>query len=425
MDAAGPRASIVSVGDELLVGQTVDTNAAWLSERLTAIGIPTDRRWTVPDTDIAIGSALRDALKIAQVVVFSGGLGPTSDDRTRDAVSAALGLDLQENEAWLRHLEERFRQRGYSVLPVANRGQCLVPAGADLLHNSLGTAPGLAIPVEDAVVILLPGVPRELRAVFDEEVEGVLRDRFGGSLRPLFEHRIHTTGIPESVLAGQVDELLRDIPEYLDVGFYPDLRGVDLVFRIRGGSPEVARAAFQELDSVVSGVVGPFRYEADSGDLVEALAGLLLSRGETLCVAESCTGGLIAKRITDQAGASSYFYGGVIAYDNSVKQGLLGVSELSLERDGAVSRAVAEQMARGVAECLGADVGIGVTGVAGPGGGTKEKPVGTVWYAACRGDQLRSELQTFGGDRDAIRERAAQAALALLHHMLLEPVEDA
>jgi len=381
----GPVASLVSVGDELLVGRTIDTNAAWLSERLTSIGLPVAGRWTTGDTEEGIGNVLADALDLSQVVIFTGGLGPTRDDLTSSAVLSALGVDSTSGK---------------------------------LLNNSLGTAPGFVLEPAGKLVILLPGVPRELRAIFDQEVRPLLEARFGSALQPYFERRIHTTGIRESVLAERIEAALMGDTAGADLAFYPDLRGVDLVFRLSGRTPEFARSTFDMLEARVSTVVAPYRFASERGDVVEAIAGMLVARGHTLAVAESCTGGLIAKRLTDQAGASRYFLGGVIAYDNRVKQEVLGVSASSLAEDGAVSKGVAEQMARGVAERLGTDAGIGLTGVAGPGGGTAGKPVGTVWYAVHLQDHLCCELQTFAGDREAIRERAAQAALALLYHMI-------
>jgi PncC family amidohydrolase len=387
LGAVGPVASIVSVGDELLVGQTVDTNSAWLSERLTSLGIPVERRWTVGDSPERIADALAAALDSSQVVVFSGGLGTTPDDRTSDAVRGALGVNSGAGES---------------------------------LENPLGMAPGLAFEANDSVIVLLPGVPRELRAIFTAQVAPRLVSRFGDSRRQSFEHRIHTTGIPEPVLAEQIEEVLGDEMGDGDLAFYPDLRGVDVVLRVRGGTAEAARHLFDAFERRVSGVVGPFRYESPGGDLVEAVAGTLGELGDTLAVAESCTGGLLGKRLTDNGGASRFFRGGVIAYDDSVKRDLLGVSASVLQTEGAVSRAVAEQMARGVALRIGADAGIGITGVAGPGGGTEDKPIGTVWYAVYLNDCVRSEHRTFLGDREAIRERAVQAALALLYHWIMD-----
>lgn len=417
------RSAIVTVGDELLSGQTVDSNAAWLGRELAALGIPAARRHTVGDEAGEIHHALTDALTVADLVLLSGGLGPTPDDITRDVVAEALGRPLEADEEVLERIRTIYRQRGTDEVPEPNRRVAQVPRGATKLTNPYGTAPGLAMDVEDAVVVLLPGVPRELKGIFSADLVPHLRLRFGDRMAPVHIRTLRTTGIPESALAQKVAEALPQGPDPVKLAFLPDERGVDLRLSCFGVGEEEARRRLDALETILAAVVAPWRFQAPGGDLVEAVSAALRASGRTLALAESCTGGLMAKRITDLPGSSEVFRGGVVAYENRVKVEFLAVDPDVLERDGAVSEAVARQMALGVAARLGADAGVGITGVAGPGGGTEEKPVGTVWFAAAVDGRVEVRRQQFSGDRTGVRERAAQAAFFLLLRLLEARVE--
>lgn len=410
-------AAVVAVGDELLSGETTDTNGAWLGRSLASLGAPVVRRWVVGDDAEAVQAALSAALAVADLVIVTGGLGPTRDDLTRPAVAEFLGLELRSDPRIVEELRERFRARGLPDLPSSNLSQADVPRGAQLLANALGSAPGLLMEHEGRSVALLPGVPREMRAVFEDVLGDVLRERFEGRLAPLVHRTLYTTGVPESVLGEHVDEVRAGLPEEVDLAFLPGLRGVAIRISTRSGV-ERAAAVLDEAQAILEPIVAPFRIGMEKGDLVEAVAELLTSESLTLAVAESCTGGLMAKRITDYPGSSTYFRGGVIAYADRVKLELLGVEEAELVENGAVSEAVAAGMARGVADLLKTDVGVGITGIAGPGGGTSEKPVGTVWFAVAVRERVRTSHRVFSGDREAVRERASQAALLLLYRSL-------
>jgi nicotinamide-nucleotide amidase len=411
----GVDAAVVTVGDELLLGRTVDGNAAWLGRRLAELGAPVAFGIRAPDDDRAIAEAVDEALARAPLVVVTGGLGPTDDDRTRSAVAGLLGAPLELDGDLLRGLEARFRALDMTTLPDANRRQAMVPRGAHVLENPAGTAPGLAMDARSGrLVLLLPGPPRELAAVFPA-AEKVIRARFGPRLRPVHVRTLHTTGIAESVLAPRVEEALGDDRE-VEAAFLPDLTGVDVRLTVRGEpSAAVAQARLDRAEDVLSPVLGRHRFRAsETGDLVEAVATALLERGWTVGVAESCTGGLVGQRLTALPGASRYFVGGVVAYDDSVKSGILGVPEASLHEHGAVSGPVAIALAEGAARTLGTDCGVGVTGIAGPTGGSETKPVGTVWFGIVAPGVTRAVERRFVGDRSAVRIRAAQAALALL-----------
>ncbi len=416
-----PSAVVVGVGDELLYGHTVDTNGAWLSGALSALGFRVARRAVVGDVQEEIVAVLREALEWGEVVLVTGGLGPTPDDLTREAVARLLGVPLEVDPGLLEALSARFRARGYDELPANSRAMAEVPRGGIALPNPRGAAPGLVLTAgEGRTLILLPGVPREMESLFQVRVEPLLGERFGSRLQPVAHRVIHTAGIPESLLSLEVARLLPHGPAPVSLAFLPDLRGVRLRMTLREdrGHSSVADEALDRVEGALAAGLEAFRYDAPSGDLAEAVGAALLKAGATLAVAESCTGGLVAGRITALPGASRYFLGGVVAYENRIKAELLGVDSRVIEEVGAVSREVAEAMALGVALKLGARAGVGVTGIAGPGGGTEEKPVGTVWCAACLDGMVEARRERFSGDRGEVRERAAQAALLLLLRVL-------
>jgi nicotinamide-nucleotide amidase len=417
-ESSGPVAALVSVGNELLYGETVDTNAAWLARSLAALGLPVVRKYTVGDVRGEIREAVRAATAAADLVVVSGGLGPTSDDVTKEAVAELLGRELRLDRELVRALEERFRARGYATLPTPNVSQAEVPAGATVLRNPHGTAPGLVLEASGSLVVLLPGVPRELRGIFEGDLATALRERFAGRLAPVHHRVIHTTGVPESRLAELLEPRLPADMGPVKLAYLPDLRGVDLRLSAKGVSEQEAHTWFDRIEHAIEPVVREWRFEAPSGDAAEALLIALEREGKRLAVAESCTGGLVAKRLTDHPGASRVFAGGVVAYDNEVKVRELGVPETTIRREGAVSEPVARRMALGAAERFGVAAAVGVTGVAGPGGGTESKPVGTVWVGLALDGTSETRLLQLVGDRHSIRERAAQEAIASLLRLL-------
>lgn len=422
-DADPVRVVVVTVGDELLLGETVDSNAAWLGREFASVGLDVVRRFTVGDDVREIRGAAEAAVDDSDLVVFTGGLGPTSDDRTREAVALALGVPLRVDTERLAALEARFRARGFDTMPARNRSQAQRPDGARVLENPLGTAPGLAMDgPAGQLVVLLPGVPREMRAIVRGDLDALVRTRFRDRLRPVHSRLIRTTGIAESELAGRLDEVLPDDPGPVSLAFLPDGRGVDLRLTVRGvGDAGRAREWLDRLEFAIAATVEPYRYEAAPGeDLVDAVSRRLQKREMRVATAESCTGGLVAKRLTDRPGSSAIFVGGVVVYSDALKVELLGVDPGVLEREGAVSAEVVRRMAVGVVERTGAECGVALTGVAGPGGGTEDKPVGLVFYAVAVGPDVQVRRERFVGDREAVRERSAQAALALLYRALRE-----
>lgn len=414
-------AAIVSVGNELLFGETVDTNAAWLGRTLTEWGLTVVGGFTARDRTEEVKAALGAATGIAEVVIVTGGLGPTIDDITKQAVAEYFSVGLVVDRAVRDALRLRFEAAGYDDVPRRSEAQAEVLEGSVTLPNELGTAPGMLVERAGASVVLVPGVPPEMRAIVSGPLRAHWEER-GVIGPPTIHFVVHTTGIPESRLAGLVDGAWQTLPERVrervGLAFLPDELGVDLRVTWVGMDRELPESEFARAREVLEDAVAPWRFFAESGDLAEAVSSELRRAGLTMATAESCTGGLVAKRMTDAAGASDVFLGGVVAYDNAVKMRQLGVSSADLERHGAVSEPVALQMARGVAERLGADTAVSLTGVAGPGGGSDQKPVGTVWIAIVHEGKVEAVRTQFAGDRASVRRRSAQAALAHLYRRL-------
>ncbi len=412
-----PVVEIVAIGTELMLGETIDTNSAWLGAELAAAGLPVLRRTAVADEFALMAAALREALARADVVITTGGLGPTHDDFTREVIASVLERPLEQDAGWVRVLEERYSSRGIAM-PANNLRQAMVPRGGTILSNPRGSAPGLWIEHDGRVVIVLPGVPVELRTLLAEQVLPRLRARYP-DVPPVHSIRLRTTGVGESRLAEQVADLIEAVAP-LSIAFLPTLAGVDI--RITATDLPAAEAddRLRRAEAAFHERIGRAHF-GSAGDLhAEVLGRALLARGWRLALAESCTGGLAAKLMTDVPGSSRYVLGGVVAYDNRVKTGLLGVAAETIEGEGAVSEAVVRAMATGVRAACGAECGIAISGVAGPDGGTPEKPVGTVWVAAETPDAASARYLMIPGARDDVRERAAVAALELLRRMLLE-----
>lgn len=427
--SAGPEPNgpdtveIITIGDELLLGHTIDTNAAFLSRELVGAGLRVMRRSTVGDDEQAIAEAVSAALDRARFVICTGGLGSTSDDYTRPVIAKLFDAPLELDQRLLDALAERFRLRGITMTPN-NRSQAEVPRGATVLPNPRGTAQGLALRrPDDHWCILLPGVPHELRGLTVEQVVPFIRGKGRGKGRGkegyCIRYRVvRTTGIAESTVAQTLEELLPQLAP-LAVAFLPSFAGTDLRITSWGELDDgEAERALEAAEHLIRGALSAHIYGSGSDDLAAVIGQLLRERGLRLSVAESCTGGLLAKRITDIPGSSDYFHGGVVAYANDAKLELLGVSAETLQEHGAVSEAAVREMIRGALRMGMCNAAIAVTGVAGPGGGTPDKPVGTVWIAVAVNDEVQARRVLFQGDREEIRERSAQAALTLLWKLL-------
>jgi nicotinamide-nucleotide amidase len=394
----------------------VDSNSAVLGRAVETVGWRVARRATVGDDTDAITSAVRDGLARCGAVICTGGLGPTRDDVTKKAVAALFARALRLDEELWRALEQRWQHIGARI-PQSNRSQAEVPDGAEVFANPRGTAPGLALEDEAGrFCVLLPGVPAEMRGLLETQVLPWLARR-GGAARA-YRRLLRTTGIAESAIADSLAETL-DASHALEVAYLPDPTGVDLRLSVWAERESDATKVLDGAERCVRDRLGAHVYEVGARDLAEVVGDLLRQHGFRIAVAESCTAGLVGERLTAIAGSSDYFWGGVIAYDNAAKIELLGVAREGIERHGAVSEEVAAAMATGVRKRAGVDVGLAVTGIAGPGGGTPKKPVGTVWLAIASPAGDRALLRVLPGDRAQIRIRAAQAALDLVRRTLL------
>jgi nicotinamide-nucleotide amidase len=417
------QVELITIGDELLLGFTVDTNAAHISRTLAASGVEIVRRTTVGDEADKIAVAVREALDRTGAVITTGGLGPTSDDLTKPAIAKIFGRGMKLDEAMAAKIEERWRARfPNSRFPATNRTQAEIPEGARILTNRHGTAPGIWLEDDRGRwVAMMPGVPREMRGMLAEELLPAIKARSKEEESVVLSGTLRTTGIAESAIAdllgpnflGEPGSELGSLP----LAYLPGVAGVDLRVTVKGLPRPEAERVIREAMVKLKSRVSAYAYGEDDADLAAVVLERCRASGFKLAVAESCTGGLLGERITNIPGSSDVFLGGVIAYDNDVKLNLLGVRAEEIERYGAVSEAVALQMASGVREKLGADVGVSVTGIAGPGGGTTEKPIGLVWIAV-HASEAKARRFHVGGDRTEIRQRAAQAALEMVRRAL-------
>jgi nicotinamide-nucleotide amidase len=414
---------ILTVGTELLLGQIVDTNAAWISQRLAEAGIDVFYKTTVGDNWGRIESAIRLALSRADVLIITGGLGPTEDDLTRDVLAAVMERPLRLDPEVLAHIERRFAHRR---IPMAenNKKQAMVPEGAEVLHNPRGTAPGLCARVQGTVVACMPGVPSEMKPMCLEQVIPRIRDAFGITSR-IVSRVLKSCGISESTLDQRIGDYFREMRNPT-IGVLAHKGEIHVRLTCKGDDPQEITAKLDALEEKIRERLGHLIFARDE-ELMEAVVGRLLrERGATLAVAESCTGGLVASRLTDVPGSSDYFERGAVAYSIPAKTALLAVPPALLAEHGAVSRPTATAMAEGIRRSAGTTFGLATTGIAGPTGGTPERPVGLVHVAlAWEGGSAAREYRLLG-ERDVIKHRASQMALEFLRrHLLGVPVEEA
>ena len=409
------KAVILSTGDELTTGRVVDTNSTFIAGQLSSIGIDVAAVLKVGDDRQRLLWAFREARELGDLVIGTGGLGPTADDLTTEIVAQFLDLKLHLNEEVAQSLKRRFAVRGLTWTSN-NLKQALFPEGSIIVPNPLGTAPGFRISVGDGkTLIWLSGVPQEMRAMFNQTVlPWVVEQKGSNEKNSACTFKIH--GLTESKLDEMVQPI--DLPPQAKLSFrahYPDL---SLRLTVRG-SPETERT-FVELKQQIHAVLGSYVYAEGDLTLEEVVGQLLRARKQTLALAESCTGGYISHRITRIAGSSDYYFGGAVTYSNELKIAFLGVKSGTLERHGAVSRETALEMSGGIRERTGASIGLSVTGVAGPGGGSPEKPVGTVWISIADNHLHEARLFQFHGDRERIIQGTSQVALNWLRTTLLQ-----
>jgi len=409
-----PRAAILSIGDELLLGLTVDTNAAWLCRQAGELGWTVTGIRTVGDVTADIVAALQAAVRGAELVLVTGGLGPTEDDRTREALARALGVPLEEREELVRQIEERFRQIQRPMRPV-NRVQAQVPRGAQGIRKTCGTAPGIAAELGQARVFVMPGVPREMRVMFTDAIRPEIQLPATARVRRMRE--IHLFGIGESNVGEAIRDWMRE-SRNPTVGTTVHEGTITVRALAEGATAAEADALLAAVEADVRARLGEHVFGCDETTLAGAVVARLTARQETLALAESCTGGMIAAAVVDVPGASAVLREGVVAYANDAKTRRLDVPAAVLAAHGAVSPEVACAMARGARATSGATYALATTGIAGPTGGTKEKPVGTVCLALATPSRVCYTTRRFAGDRYDNRVRATHVALDLLRREL-------
>ena len=410
-------AEILAVGSELLGSTRIDTNSLFLADCLASLGIALRAKSIVGDRWDDLATFLRLALERVDFVVLTGGLGPTDDDLTRDVAADVLGRPLEEDPTIVEKLRARFSRRGLSM-PEVNRRQAMVPRGATVIDNPNGTAPGLWIEAGRRVVVLLPGPPREMKPMFERLIEGPLGKRVGR------ERFVRSTFLVTGRGESHVEEIIQPIyspwasaTPPVETTILASPGQIEVHLTMRSAEPDTATATLNALRDRMVAAIGDDVFSLDERPMEVVVGELLRERGQTIAIAESCSGGLALSRLTDVPGSSAYVLGGVVAYSNDVKVRELGVAEALIAEHGAVSEPVAMAMANGVRRRFGADFGVGVTGIAGPGGGSERKPVGTVCVAAVGPGGAAIKTYSFPGGRPQIKHHASQAALDMVRRM--------
>lgn len=407
------RAEIIATGDELLSGGVVDTNSVFIAEGLLKIGIETSFKTVVGDDEKDMEEAIRSAIGRSDIVIITGGIGPTEDDITRKVVAKVTRRRLGLNEDALKAIKARLAGREYYN---SNDRQALLPVGSRLIPNTIGTAPGFILDEEGKFIAVLPGVPREMEAMYRDGLRPILEERFGGR-RFISRRVLRTFGMPESALNEAIAEFLKKGTPL--IGLSADEYGVDIRIVAHGPSAANAKSIVEKTESDIRRILGDTVYGVDNQTMEEIVGALLKQRRLRLAVAESCTGGLISQRITDIPGSSEYFERAAVVYSNASKTDMIGVSSDLIESQGAVSREVAAAMADGIRISARADIGLSVTGIAGPSGGSAEKPVGLVYMAIASSSGVKVEDHRFLGARRQIRMRASQAGLDMVRRHLI------
>lgn len=407
--------AILTIGDEILYGQTLDTNSQWMSAELDSFGFTVVHRATVSDNEADILRGLDDAASWANIILITGGLGPTADDLTKPCLAKYFDVPLQSNPAALEELRTLFQQID-KELSEANIAQTNLPTNADYISNSLGTAPGMWIEDNGKIYVSMPGVPFEMKSMISNHVIPRLQGLYD---LPIIIHKIvKTIGIGESWLADKIAPWEQNLPENIKLAYLPSLGQVKLRLTSSGKDKLALEAAVDEQVQLLNPYAEKYIYGYGS-DVIERVIGDILNKKSlSLATAESCTGGYLAHLITSIPGSSNYFKGSIIAYSNEIKQSELGVSAETLEKYGAVSEETIIEMAKGVQKQLGVDIGIATSGIAGPDGGTKEKPVGTIWIAIAIGDEVKTRQLKLFKDRLLNIKMTAVSSLAMLWRIL-------
>ncbi len=413
------NAKVISVGDEILIGQIVNTNASYINYKLYSIGVKVEKVVTIGDNEEDLLKELDDSMKNFKVTLITGGLGPTHDDITKPILVKYFKDELVLHDDILEHVRKFFAKRNI-VMPETNVGQAMMPSRSKVIWNHYGTAPGIWMEEMGRVFVAMPGVPFEMKAMIEDNILGMIKEYFAKDFDyVLMSKTILTTGIGESLLFEKIGNI-EDVIGKHKMAFLPSPLGVRLRIDVKEKDEESASKEIGIIEKKLREKIEQYIF-GENDDLIEEVIGRMLKeKGMTLAVAESCTGGLLAGRITDVAGSSDYFLGGITAYSNQIKEEFLGVKSETLMKYGAVSEETAKEMAYGIKTKFNSSIGISVTGIAGPGGGTPEKPVGLTYIGFCDGNQCYAVKWNFGDNRERNRTRTVQACLNLLRNELLK-----
>ena len=403
------NAEIITIGDEILIGQVIDTNSAYLAVELNKLGISVVQITSIPDHNEAIIQSLNAAKSRAGLVITTGGLGPTSDDITKQTLAAYFGSRLVEHPTVVEHIRALLGSRGVN-LNERNRKQAELPDNCRILQNSAGTAQGMWFEKDGCIIVSLPGVPYEMKAIYREQLEPIFKKTI--QLPAIHHITVLTHGVPESEMAGRIQPWEDQLPDGIKLAYLPapGLLRLRLTGRTTGNDDELVRQMQAEVQKLEA-IIGNDMYGFDNDTLEQVVGKLLINKGMTMSVAESCTGGALSALLTSVPGSSAYYKGGIIAYSNDVKTAELNVSPYTIMMNGAVSQPVVEQMAEGARTRFHTDFAVAISGVAGPSGGTPEKPVGTTWIAVSSKKRVISSLHNFGEDRGRNVQKAVIAAL--------------
>ncbi|MEM1319080.1 MAG: competence/damage-inducible protein A [Bacteroidota bacterium] len=409
-------AKIITIGDELLIGQVVDTNSAWMAQQLNLQGIRIDDIISISDTHAAITQAVDRALQTADLVLITGGLGPTKDDITKKALADYFGVGMEFHTPTYERILRLFERWGREPTE-AHRDQCFMPANIQILPNKKGTAPGMWFEHNKKVLVSMPGVPREMKYLMEYEVLPRLDEHF--PKLPIHHRTILTVGDGESRIAKRIESVEENLPEGLKLAFLPGLGQVRLRLTAIGHDEDRLKQMLDDQVKAIEALIPELIYGYGQQKLEEVVGQMLLDRQKSLCTAESCTGGYLSHKLTSIPGSSAYFKGGVIAYDNAVKQSQLAVAATTLESEGAVSQQTVIEMVKGALRLMETDVAVAISGIAGPGGGTPDKPVGTIWLAVGDAREVKTQKLQLGKDRLGNIQYTSVQALNMIRKFLL------
>jgi nicotinamide-nucleotide amidase len=390
-------ATIITIGDELLIGQVIDTNSAWIGTELNDLGVQVIERISIGDDHDAIIHALNEAVSKSRIVLMTGGLGPTKDDITKKAIADFFGDKMVFHEPTWDRIQRLFKRWGRETTEE-HREQCYMPSHAELLPNKMGTAPGMMFRHGEVIIVSMPGVPYEMKYIMEHSIFPLLKSMNEGY--EIYHRTIRTIGEGESRLAFKINDLVEALPDHIKVAFLPSLGQVRIRLTGRGSNVKQLKESVDHQVGIISERLKDYVFGYDVETIEEVIGKLAKARKLTIGLAESCTGGSISSRIVSVSGASEYYAGGIVSYSNEIKMSVLGVKEETLEQYGAVSEETVIEMALGAREVLNCDIAFSISGIAGPNGGTPDKPVGTVWMACTDGKRTETYLLKAGKDRE-------------------------